>query len=97
MRRKAEEREKIRLEEEKEERRLKEQLARIQKEYEEEQEKKKQKDIEVQKGKTWWKRIAASWEKHGSILLYYVTIMCYDSTSGKSFQGFCLIVFVLRL
>lgn len=50
MRRKAEEREKIRLEEEKEEKRLKEQLARIQKEYEEEQEKKKQKDMEVQVG-----------------------------------------------
>ncbi|XP_075904204.1 centrosome and spindle pole-associated protein 1 isoform X2 [Nelusetta ayraudi] len=46
MRRKAEEREQIRLEEEKEERRLQEQRARIQREYEEEQEKKKQKEME---------------------------------------------------
>lgn len=47
MRRKAEERERIRREEEKEEKRLEEQRARIQKEYEEEQEKKKQKEMEV--------------------------------------------------
>lgn len=47
MRRKAEERERIRKEEEKEEKRLEEQRARIQKEYEEEQEKKKQKEMEV--------------------------------------------------
>lgn len=55
MRRKAEEREQIRLEEEKEERRLQEQRARIQKEYEEEQEKKKQKEMEVKGGKKFTK------------------------------------------
>ncbi|XP_047210346.1 centrosome and spindle pole associated protein 1-like isoform X2 [Girardinichthys multiradiatus] len=46
MRKKAEEREQIRLEEEKEERRLAEQRARIQREYEEEQERKKRKEME---------------------------------------------------
>ncbi|XP_074530747.1 centrosome and spindle pole-associated protein 1-like [Halichoeres trimaculatus] len=46
MQKKAEERERTRLEEEKEERRLEEQRARIQKEYEEEQEKKKRKEME---------------------------------------------------
>lgn len=44
---KAEERERIRLEEEKEEKRLAEQRARIQREYEEEQERKKRKEMEV--------------------------------------------------
>ncbi|XP_035525770.1 centrosome and spindle pole associated protein 1-like isoform X1 [Morone saxatilis] len=46
MRKKAEERERIRLEEEKEEKRLAEQRALIQREYEEEQERKKRKEIE---------------------------------------------------
>ncbi|XP_068181801.1 centrosome and spindle pole-associated protein 1-like isoform X2 [Antennarius striatus] len=46
MSKKAEERERIRLEDEKEEKRLAEQRARIQREYEEEQEKKKQKEME---------------------------------------------------
>ncbi|XP_029917336.1 centrosome and spindle pole-associated protein 1-like isoform X2 [Myripristis murdjan] len=45
-RKKAEERERIRLEEEKEEKRLAEQRARIQREYEEEQERKKRKEME---------------------------------------------------
>nr|XP_046262553.1 centrosome and spindle pole associated protein 1-like isoform X2 [Scatophagus argus] len=46
MRKKAEERERTRLEEEKEEKRLAEQRAHIQREYEEEQEKKKRKEME---------------------------------------------------
>ncbi|XP_055368485.1 centrosome and spindle pole-associated protein 1-like isoform X2 [Betta splendens] len=46
MHKKAEEMKRIRLEEEKEEKRLAEQRARIQKEYEEEQEKKKRKELE---------------------------------------------------
>lgn len=46
LRKKAEEREQIRLEEEKEEKRLAEQRARIQREYEEEQDKKKRKEQE---------------------------------------------------
>lgn len=47
MCKKAEERERIRLEEEKEEKRLAEQRDRIQREYEEEQEKKKRKEMDV--------------------------------------------------
>ncbi|XP_022073359.2 centrosome and spindle pole-associated protein 1-like isoform X2 [Acanthochromis polyacanthus] len=46
MRKKAEERERTRLEEEREEKRLEEQRARIQREYEEEQERKKRKEME---------------------------------------------------
>ncbi|XP_044220221.1 centrosome and spindle pole-associated protein 1-like isoform X1 [Thunnus albacares] len=46
LRKKAEERERTRLEEEREEKRLEEQRARIQKEYEEEQERKKRKEME---------------------------------------------------
>ena len=49
MRKRAEEREQIRREEEKEEKRLAEQRARIQREYEEEQERRKQKEMEVRR------------------------------------------------
>lgn len=47
MRKKAEEKEQMRLEEAKEEKRLAEQRAHIQREYEEEQEKQKRKEMEV--------------------------------------------------